>query len=61
MAVVDERQRAIDENFQAFRRQLPKLLKTHPGKFAILREGKVVQVFDTARDAMIYGQKEFAA
>ncbi len=60
MSDVDQRQKAIDDNFEAFRRQLPDLLKTHAGKFALLREGGIVEYFDTARDAMIYGSKEYA-
>ncbi|MFQ6017875.1 MAG: hypothetical protein ACE5KF_06735 [Kiloniellaceae bacterium] len=59
MSEADRRQQAVDRNFAAFKKLLPELLKTHPGKFALLRDETIVEYFDTARDAMIYGQKEY--
>ena len=59
MAKSETIQEAVDSNFEAFKQLLPELLKTHPNKFALLRDGKAVEFFDSARDAMVYGQKEF--
>jgi hypothetical protein len=48
-------QDVIDRNYESFKAQLPSLLKTHAGKFAVLRHGKIDQFFDTLRDAAVYG------
>lgn len=52
-------QQAVDQNFEAFEKLLPELIKTHLGKHALMRDAEVVEVFDSVRDAMIYGQKEY--
>ncbi len=52
-------QEAVDKNYAAFKDLLPELLRTHRNKFALLRDGGVVEYFDTARDAMIFGQEKF--
>jgi hypothetical protein len=44
-------QEQIDRNYDAFTAQLPELIKTHRGKFALMRDGQIVDFFDTARDA----------
>lgn len=55
----EARRTAIEQNFAAFQKLLPDLLKSHNGKFVVMREAKVDAVFDTARDAMVYGVKRF--
>ena len=52
-------QNAVDKNFTAFLQMLPELLQSHPNKFALLRNEKVIEFFDTARDAMIHGAERF--
>ena len=59
MSGQDARQQEIDQNFKAFRERLPEILAEHGGKFALMRHAEIVEYFDTARDAMVYGQKEF--
>lgn len=59
MPTLEERQHAVDENYEAFKELLPDLIKTQAGKFALLHDRAVVQTFDTARDAMIYAEKTF--
>jgi len=49
----------IESNYTAFQSQLPSLLTSHQGKFALMRDGQIVEFFDTARDAYIAGQKVF--
>lgn len=49
----------IDRNYKAFVDSLPTLLKTHAGKFALMRDGKIVEFFDTARDAYVAGTTIF--
>ena len=55
-----KRDEAIRRNYEALKVQLPELMKTHAGKFALMRDGKVVEFFDTARDAMLHGTRTFA-
>ena len=59
MADSQSRQEAVDRNYEAFRAMLPDLLRTLPGKFVLLRDGEVVESFDTARDALLYAEKAF--
>lgn len=57
----DPRKDEIARNYVAFQKQLPNLLKTHAGKFALMREEKIIDFFDTARDAYIAGQRLYSA
>ncbi len=52
-------QAEVDRNFEAFRGMLPDLLKDHAGKYALLRDTKLIEKFDTAGDALIYAQAQF--
>ena len=52
-------QEEVDKNYEAFLKELPKLRIAHEGKIALLRSKNVVQIFDTASDAMIYGRAEY--
>lgn len=52
-------QEAVNRNYEAFLTKLPELLKTHNGKYALLRDREVVQMFDSTNDALIYAEKEF--
>lgn len=51
----------VKRNYDAFLIQLPALLKSHPGKFALMRDGAIVEFFDTARDAYVAGSTLFKA
>lgn len=52
-------QKEVDDNFVAFTKLLPELLKTHPGKFAVMQNGKVIEFFDTISDAVRFGHAKF--
>lgn len=58
--MADALQDQVEKNYEAFTKQLPSLLATHRGKFALMRNGKIAQFFDTARDAHVAGQALFA-
>lgn len=45
------RQEEVDENFEAFVKELPSLLLTRRGQFAVLRDRKITGFYDTIRDA----------
>jgi hypothetical protein len=49
----------IEINYRAFEKELPNLLPAQKGKFALMRDGKILEFFDTARDAYITGQRMF--
>ena len=49
----------IQRNYEAFVAQLPHLVVTHRGKFALMHDGEIIEFFDTARDAYVAGQKLF--
>lgn len=49
----------VDRNFVAFRAILPQLLKTHLGKFAVMRRGEIVEFFDTLGDAARFARERF--
>jgi hypothetical protein len=54
-----ENESEVKRNYEAFMQQLPQLLITHPGKFALMRDAKVVDFFDTSADAYRAGQRLF--
>lgn len=45
------RQDEVDRNFDEFQKLLPTLLATHLNQFALMRDGKIVAFYTTARDA----------
>lgn len=49
----------IDRNYEAFERQLPTLLRTHPGKFALMHDEQIVTFFDNAKAAVSQGLRQF--
>ena len=49
----------IERNYRAFQEQLPSLIATQRGKFALMRDGQIIEFFDTARDAYVTGQRLF--
>ncbi len=58
--MVDEaKKKAVHDNYAAFVKLLPGLLDEHAGKFALLRDGKVEEYFDSARDAFVFGESKF--
>jgi hypothetical protein len=52
-------QKQVDENFAVFTKLLPQLLKSHPGKYAVMHAGEVVDFFDTISDAVRFGHAKF--
>ncbi len=51
MAELTAKEKVLTENFTAFQAELPDLLDRARGKFALLRNQKVVGLFDTASAA----------
>lgn len=53
---VGAQQREVDRNYEAFKKLLPDLLESDPGRTALMRDGKVIACFDTDRDAIEAGR-----
>lgn len=50
----------VDQNFEAFKAILPEILDAHRGKFALMRDQKILDYFDTARDAFLAARGQSA-
>jgi hypothetical protein len=56
---VADRQSEIESNLRFFLAELPKLVLTHRGKFALLRHQTLIAFFDTPLDAVSAGNAQF--
>ena len=59
MAAQASHQSHVDKNFEAFQKLLPELIKTHPGKYAVMHDERPVEFFDTLADAVRFGHSQF--
>jgi len=57
--MVDLIRQQVETNYKAFHEKLQSILTTFRGKFALMRDGQIIEFFDTARDAYVAGQKIF--
>lgn len=55
MAVQEQVQEQVDRNYESFEALLPNLISKSAGKWALMRNGKLEAVFDTALDAYTAG------
>lgn len=53
------KERANAENYQAFEQSLPKLLPDEKGKYALLHDGRLIGIFDSALEAHNAGARSF--
>ena len=53
-------QTEIDQNFEAFEAQLPSIIKSHRGKFALMHNKEIVSYYSTWEDARTTGEKFFS-
>ena len=44
-------QEEVDRNYEAFIKELPNILRDHRGKYALMKDGKILNYFSTAADA----------
>jgi hypothetical protein len=49
----------LDRNYDAFKAALPKIIASHRGRHAVVRDATVVDIFDTRRDAYIFGWRMY--
>ncbi len=59
MSDVTPRERTLAENYQAFEKLLPELVKSACGKFALMHDRKLVDLFDSAGEALAAGRRTF--
>ena len=56
----DDKNQAIERNFQFFQSVLPDLVKDHQGRYVLLRHEEIVGIYDTVHDAQMTGKKFYA-
>ncbi len=59
MSNSEKLQNAVDQNYKAFQTMLPQLQSSQGGRFVLMRDEKIVERFDSARDAVLFGQERF--
>jgi len=48
----NSRKDEVERNFAVFNNELPNLLQTHPGKFALMHNEEIIEFMDTFGDAL---------
>lgn len=56
MTDINQRQQ-VDTNYNAFVSVLPSILPIHRNKYALMRDGKIVNYYSTMQDAYITGNQ----
>lgn len=46
----------VDLNYTAFLKRLPTIIKEHRNTFALMKEGEIIEYFDTTPDAVRTGK-----
>ncbi|MDA8051032.1 MAG: hypothetical protein M0002_13700 [Rhodospirillales bacterium] len=49
----EAQQQEVDRNYDAFRKLLPTILPKYQGKYALMKDGKVLGYFSSAEDARV--------
>jgi hypothetical protein len=49
-------QEEVDHNYEEFQKLLPAVIRDHVGKYALMKEGKIINYFSTAEDARNAGE-----
>lgn len=49
-------QQQVDRNYEAFKKALPRL-QSHVGKYALLRDGEIVEIYETLTDAVATAER----
>ncbi len=49
----------VDINFEAFQKELPNIIGSYAGKIAVMKDGKIVEFFDSVNDAVRFGHAKF--
>jgi hypothetical protein len=49
-------QEEVDRNYEEFQKLLPTIIRDHGGKYALMKDGRIVNYFSTAEDARNAGE-----
>ena len=52
-------QEEVDKNFAFFQQELPRLMLSNQGQYALLKDAKIVDFFDSFRDAEKYANLKY--
>jgi AAA+ ATPase superfamily predicted ATPase len=55
----NELQKELENNYRAFEKLLPSYQSMDNGRFVLLRHENQINIFDSARDAVIYANAQF--
>lgn len=55
----DKQQHEIERNMAAFELKLPELVRTHHGKYAVLRHQAVSGIYDALHDAHLSAKQQY--
>jgi hypothetical protein len=55
----DARKVELERNYGEFEKLLPKFRPHEMGKFALMRDGKLINIFDSAKDAVLFADAQF--
>ncbi len=56
---IDRQRQEVDRNYDAFMRQLAKLLPEHRDQLALMRDGEIVGFFETPTEALMAAAERF--
>jgi len=51
----------VDQNYQAFVKQIPQLMKTNANQFALMTNAQIVRFFQSESDAVMEGLSKYGA
>ena len=52
-------EKQVEMNFKVFQKQLPELMKTHKGKYALMRDSKIISFHERWEDAHLKGMESY--
>ncbi len=59
MDMENQRKKELEENYKAFEKLMPTFAPQDNGKFVLMRHGQKVNIFDSAKDAIIFAKAQF--
>jgi hypothetical protein len=57
MSEHEDRAKEVDANYEAFLQMLPSLITTHRGRYALMKDKKILGIYSTATDARIVAEQ----
>lgn len=57
--ISQEKDSELKRNYNAFLGALPAVIENHAGEYALMRQGRIVEYFDSARTALLSGRQRY--